>query len=51
MRMVHEHEIDSPINYFCAQSGCETCLEGLLRQHEGLVHAIIRRSWVGSTRI
>jgi RNA polymerase sigma factor (sigma-70 family) len=47
--MVHEHEVDSPIIFACAQSGCEECLERLLRQHEGLVHAIIRRSWVGST--
>ena len=49
MRMVHDHEVDSPIIFTCAQTGCESCLEGLLRQHEGLVHAIIRRSWVGST--
>ena len=49
MRMVHEHEVDSPIIFACAQSGCEICLGRLVRQHEGLVHAIIRRSWVGST--
>lgn len=49
MRMVHEQEVDSPIIFACAQAGCETCLERLLCHHEGLVHAIIRRSWVGST--
>ena len=49
MRMVHEHEVNSPVIFACAQSGCETCLERLLRQHEGLVHAVIRRSWVGAT--
>jgi RNA polymerase sporulation-specific sigma factor len=47
--MVHEHEENSPVIFVCAQSGCESCLERLLRHHEGLAHAIIRRSWVGST--
>ena len=47
--MVHEYEVNSPVIFACAQSGCETCLERLLRHHEGLVHAIIRRSWVGSS--
>jgi RNA polymerase sigma factor (sigma-70 family) len=49
IRMLHEDEVQSPAVFTCAQSGCEECLERLLRQHEGLVHTIIRRSWVGST--
>jgi RNA polymerase sigma factor (sigma-70 family) len=49
MPMVHEDGVNSPATFACAQSGCGICLEGLLRQHEGLVHVIIRRSWVGST--
>lgn len=49
MRMVHEHEVNGPAIFACAQLGCRVCLERLLCQHEGLVHVIIRRSWVGST--
>lgn len=49
MRMIHEHEVNSPVIFTCAQSGCGVCLERLLRQHEGLVHVIIRRSWMGAT--
>lgn len=33
--------------YQCAQSGCQECQEGLIRQHQGLVHAVIRRQWSG----
>jgi RNA polymerase sigma factor (sigma-70 family) len=29
--------------YACAQSGCQACVEQLLRQHAGLVHWVIRR--------
>lgn len=47
--MVHEHEVNRPVIFACAQSGCEACLQQLLCQHEGLVHAVIRRSWVGTT--
>lgn len=47
--MVHEHESSSPVLVACAQSGCEECLGRLVCHHEGLVHAVIRRSWVGST--
>jgi RNA polymerase sigma factor (sigma-70 family) len=28
--------------YACAQSGCQACIERLLRQHAGLVHWVIR---------
>ena len=47
--MVHEHEVNSPVIFACAQSGCEVCLERLLRHHERLIHAVVRRSWTGST--
>jgi RNA polymerase sigma factor (sigma-70 family) len=30
--------------YACAQSGCQACVEHLLRQHAGLVHWVIRRA-------
>lgn len=33
--------------YHCAQSGCQECQEELIRQHQGLVHAVIRRQWSG----
>lgn len=33
--------------YQCAQRGCQGCQEGLIRQHQGLVHAVIRRQWSG----
>ena len=33
--------------YRCAQSGCQECQEGLIRQHQGLVHAVIGRQWRG----
>lgn len=33
--------------YACAQSGCQACIEHLLRQHTGLVHWVIRRTWGG----
>jgi RNA polymerase sigma factor (sigma-70 family) len=29
--------------YACAQTGCQACVERLLRQHAGLVHWVIRR--------
>jgi len=47
--MVHEHEVNSPVVFACAQTGCEICLKRLLSHHEGLIHAVLRRSWTGST--
>lgn len=49
MCMVQQDAVNSPAGFLCAQSGCRRCQERLIRQHEGLVHAVIRRSWVGST--
>jgi len=31
------------MRYLCAQAGCQMCMEGLLRQHDGLVQWVIRR--------
>jgi RNA polymerase sigma factor (sigma-70 family) len=36
-----------PGEFGCAQGGCRICLENLLRQHEGLIHHIVRRQWPG----
>lgn len=49
MCMVQERADIGPAAFICAQSGCGGCLERLLCAHEGLVHAVIRRSWVGAT--
>lgn len=40
-------EPNRPERYACAQAGCSECLEVLLGQHQGLVHAVIRRQWTG----
>lgn len=50
MFMVHDYALTSPIIFACAQRGCGACLERLLRHHEGLIHAVIRHSWVGESR-
>lgn len=47
MCIVHPLDLESPASYVCAQAGCDVCLEALLRRHEGLVHAIVRRQWRG----
>ena len=31
------------MRFTCAQAGCQMCMEGLLRQHDGLVQWVIRR--------
>jgi len=49
MCMVQQDAVSGPAAFICAQSGCRACQEGLVRQHEGLVHAVIRRSWVGGS--
>lgn len=49
MCMVQQDAVNGPATFICAQSGCRACQEGLVCQHEGLVHAVIRRSWVGAT--
>ena len=43
MCSVHRVALEGPAAYACAQSGCQACVERLLRQHAGLVHWVIRR--------
>lgn len=43
MSSIHRVAPAGPTIYACAQSGCQACLERLLRQHVGLVHWVIRR--------
>jgi len=43
MSIVHQNGLTGPDAYVCAQSGCQACLETLIRQHEGLVHTVLRR--------
>lgn len=33
--------------YLCAQSGCQVCLDALLRSHQGLIHVVMRRQHCG----
>lgn len=33
--------------FLCAQSGCSTCLDGLLHTHQGLVRAVVRQQYRG----
>lgn len=44
MSSVHRVALEGPKLYACAQSGCQACVERLLRQHVGLVHWVIRRA-------
>ena len=43
MFSVHRPALEGPMLYACAQSGCQVCVEQLLRQHARLVHWVIRR--------
>ena len=43
MSSVHRPAPEGPMRYTCAQAGCQVCMEGLLRQHDGLVQWVIRR--------
>ena len=47
MCIVHRLDVESPDVFVCAQAGCETCLEALMKRHERLVHAILRQQWRG----
>lgn len=42
MSSVHRPAPEGPMRYLCAQAGCQVCMEGLLRQHDGLVQWVIR---------
>ena len=47
MCIVHRMDLERPAVFECAQAGCEHCAESLLRRHERLVHAVLRRQWRG----
>jgi RNA polymerase sigma factor (sigma-70 family) len=47
MSIVHPANPNGPAAFACAQSGCQVCLEALLCQHEGLVHAVLQRQGRG----
>lgn len=43
MSIVHPFPLSGPAAFDCAQAGCRACQEGLMRQHEALVHFILRQ--------
>jgi RNA polymerase sigma factor (sigma-70 family) len=43
MFIVHPFDPDGPAVFDCAQSGCQDCLDALMRRHDGLVHVVLRR--------
>jgi len=47
MSIVHPLDPTGPAIFRCAQAGCTECMARLLRQHEGLVHAVLRRQACG----
>jgi RNA polymerase sigma factor (sigma-70 family) len=47
MSIVHPLDLAGPHIFRCAQAGCAECVTRLLRQHEGLVHAVLRRQACG----
>jgi RNA polymerase sigma factor (sigma-70 family) len=47
MCIVHPLDVESPAAFACAQTGCAVCLEALLKRHEKLVRAVLRRQWRG----
>ena len=43
MSIVHPIDLDGAATLACAQSRCRECQDTLVRQHEGLVHVVLRR--------
>jgi len=43
MSIVHSKELVGPAGFGCAQAGCRVCQDRLVRQHEGLIHFVLRR--------
>lgn len=43
LHIVHPSDPGGPAAFACAQSGCQTCQDGLVRRHEGLVHVVLSR--------
>ena len=48
MSIVHSHDLAGPAVFGCAQAGCRVCQDRLVRQHERLVHFVLRRQVSGS---
>lgn len=42
MSIVHSVDGQGPDALACAQAGCASCLNDLIRQHEGLVHSVLK---------
>jgi RNA polymerase sigma factor (sigma-70 family) len=49
MSSVHCLDLNGPAAYLCAQAGCQECLNRLVEHHEGLIHVVLRRQYVGHT--
>ena len=47
MSIVHPIYLDGSTALACAQSRCRECQDTLVRQHEGLVHVVLRRQCRG----
>jgi len=47
MSIVHPLDLRGPAIFRCAQAGCAECVDRLVRQHEGLVHTVLRRQACG----
>jgi len=43
MSIVHSPDLNGPAEFECAQAGCRICQDRLVRQHERLVHFVLRR--------
>ena len=41
--IVHQKDLEGPATLGCAQSRCRECQDALVREHEGLVHVVLRR--------
>jgi len=46
--IVHPCAPNGPAAFACAQGGCRVCLDDLMRQHEGLVHHVLRQQVCGA---
>ena len=47
MSIVHANDLTGPALWGCAQAGCRDCQDRLVRQHERLVHFVLRRQVYG----
>jgi RNA polymerase sigma factor (sigma-70 family) len=48
MSIVHSPDLAGPAVLGCAQAGCRICQDRLVRQHERLVHFVLRRQVYGN---